>query len=210
MMETGPVRRIAACADSRCSHVRESMLLTLVLYVVRATQALAGDQSSDTDSVLKEGAEKSHGPASMFAAPFVSARPLADVEAFSATEFRPRKHSLVDVDTSMRGRWAIDAPMMRSGNLAQQMAEFKSESRVRLLTLWQMRGSSLSLQAGKHGAPSLQWSTPWVRRDSASRGLFDRLLTAPARSGGGNSRNNIPRPLGAGVPSKTLESPNVR
>ena len=211
MMETGPINgTIAACADSRCSHIRESMLLTLMLYgVVRATEALAGEQSSGTDSALREGAGKSHGPSSMFAAPFGSVKPLTDVEMFSATEFRPRKHSLVDVDPSMGGRSVIDAPMTRSGTLSQQMAEFRSEGRVRLLTLWQTRGSSLSLQAGKRGAPSLQWSTPWVHQGSASRGLFDHLLTPPPRSAGGNPRNNVPRPMGAGVPSKTLESPKV-
>jgi hypothetical protein len=199
MMETG--------------YIRESMLLTLVLYgVVRASQALAGDQPMSTDSAHAEGAGNSRNtprPASMFAAPFaapfVSARPLADAEAFSATEFRPRKHSLVDVDSSIGGRSVMDAPMQRGGSLSQEMAEFRTESRLRLLTLWQTRGSSLSLQAGKRGAPSLQWSTPWVHRDSASRGLFDRLLAAPARSGG-NFRGSVPHPAGGAPSAKPQES----
>jgi hypothetical protein len=194
MMETGPIKgTIAACADSRGNCIRESMLLSLVLYgVVRTGEALAGDQSPRTPA------------ASMFPAAFVSVRPLTDVEAFSATEFRPRKHSLVDFDPSLGGRSMMDAPMQRGGTLSQQMAEFRTESRLRLLTLWQTRGSSLSLQAGKRGAPSLQWSTPWMHRDSASRGLFDRLLTAPPRAGGPNSRNNVPHPTGAALPSKPV------
>jgi hypothetical protein len=194
MIETGPIKgTIAACAASRGYVFRESLLLCFVLYgVVRAGEALAGDQSPGTAA------------ASMFPAAFVSVRPLADVDMFSATEFRPRKHSLVDVDPSMGGRSVIDAPMQRGGTLSQQMAEFRTESRLRLLTLWQTRGSSLSLQAGKRGAPSLQWSTPWVHRGSASRGLFDRLLIAPARSGGPNTRSNVPHATAGALPSKAL------
>jgi hypothetical protein len=195
MMETGPIKgRIAACAASRGYLCRESLLLCLVLSgVVRASEALAGDQSPGTAA------------ASMFPAAFVSVRPLTDVEMFSATEFRPRKHSLVDVDPSIGGRSVMDAPMQRGGTLSQQMAEFRTESRLRLLTLWQTRGSSLSLQAGKRGAPSLQWSSPSVHRGSASRGLFDRLLIAPARSGGPNARSNVPRATAGAPQSKALD-----
>jgi hypothetical protein len=93
------------------------------------------------------------------------------------------------------------------------MADYKSQGRVRLLTLWQMRGSSLSLQAGRHGAPSLQWSTPWVHREGTSRGLFDRLLAMPARAAGNTLRSSVARPtsvaaqpklqdLGAGISTK--------
>ena len=206
MSEIAPLN-IAACSNTRCPYVRESMLLTLVLYgVVRATQALAGDQSGATDSALKQGAGNSRNTpptaSQMFSEPFVSTRPLTDVEAFSATEFRPRRRSLVDVDPSRGGRSVIDAPMLQSSSLWQQMAEYRSESRVRLLTLWQTRGNSLSLQAGKRGAPSLQWSSPSVHRDNLSRGLFDRLLPAPTLP---SQRGNVPRPAGATVQSKPAD-----
>jgi hypothetical protein len=179
-LKTAPVKgKIAAHADSRCHYGRVSALLAFALYsVVHATQALAGDHSSVTDSALKEGAgnfRNSRGSAAaIFAAPFVFAKPLKEVEAFSATDFRPRKRGL-DVDPSSGGRPVIDAPMLPSSSLSQQLGELRSANRVRLLTLWQTRGSSLSLQAGRHGAPSLQWTSPWVHREGPARGLFDRL-----------------------------------
>jgi hypothetical protein len=188
-------------------HIRESTLLTLVLYgVVSASQALAGDEPSSADSALRPDTENSRQSkliaASMLSPRFTAVKPLAE-EAFSAGEFRPRKHSILDADSPGNAAGVIDAPMLKDKSVWQQMAEFKSQDRVRLLTLWQMRGSSVSLQAGKRGAPSLQWSTPWTHRDGASRGLFDRLLAVPARGVGGMyPRNNAPRPTNAtGRPS---------
>src|SRR5580658_3164291 len=79
---------VAGGAAGHCNIIRENVVLTLVLCsVVRATQALAGDQPSHADSVP------------MFPAPFVSAKPLAD-DAFSATEFRPRKRAVVGLDSA--------------------------------------------------------------------------------------------------------------
>jgi hypothetical protein len=95
--------------------------------------------------------------------------------------------------------------MLRSTSVWQQMADFKSQDRVRLLTLWQTRGSSLSLQAGRRGAPSLQWSTPWVRREGKSQGLFDRLLAVPARAAANNLRSSTARPAGVPAQSKPLD-----
>lgn len=210
MSETGPVdATIAGSAQRRCNIIRENALLTLVLCgVVRATQALAGDQPPNTDSMPKHDSQDPRAAqaaaAPMFSAPFVSAKPLAD-DAFSATEFRPRKHSVAGFDSATSGASILDAPMLQSTSVWQQMAEYKSQDRVRLLTLWQTRDSSLSLQAGKHGAPSLQWSTPWVHRAGTTRGLFDRLLAVPARAAGSNLRSNVPRPTGTSAPSKPVE-----
>jgi hypothetical protein len=195
MSEIRPAQgTIAVHSDSHCPRIRHSMLLACALYsLVHAAEVLAGDQSPHAVA------------ASMFPAAFTSMKPLSDVEAFSATEFRPRKHSLVPVDPSRGGRSVLDAPMLQSNSLWQQMAEYRSQDRLRLLTLWQTRGSSLSLQAGKRGAPSLQWSIPWVQRESASRGLFDRLLTAPARSAASAARSNAPRPTTAALTAKPAE-----
>jgi hypothetical protein len=108
-------------------------------------------------------------------------RPLADPE-FSATEFRPRKSSMQAADPASRTGPALDAPMLQGTSVWQQMAQYRSQDRVRVLTLWQARGSTLSLQAGRHGAPTLQWSTPWVSREGAPQGLLDRLFASPSRS----------------------------
>ena len=211
MSEIGRVNAaIAASAARRCNIIRENVLLTLVLCsVVRATQALAGDQPSGADSAhgaanAANSRDARNVSASMFSAPFVSAKPLID-DGFSATEFRPRMHSVASSDSARSGASIIDAPMLRSTSVWQHMADYKSQDRVRLLTLWQTRGSSLSLQAGRRGAPSLQWSTPWVRREGTSQGLFDRLLVAPARVAGNALRSGVPRPTGIAALSKPLE-----
>lgn len=200
---------IAGSAERRCNIIRESALLTLVLCgVVRATQALAGDQPSNADSALKhephdQGAVQA-ATAPMLSVPFASVNPLAN-DAFSATEFRPRRHGVMALDSPRSGASIIDAPMLQNTSVWQHMADYKSQGRVRLLTLWQTRGSSLSLQAGKGGAPSLQWSTPWVRREGSSRGLFDRLLAVPARAAANNLRSSTARPTGISAPSKSLD-----
>jgi hypothetical protein len=192
-------------------HIRESTLLTLVLYgMVRASQALAGDETLSADSALRPDTENSRQPkltaASMLSPRFTSVKPIAE-EAFSASEFRPRKRSSLDADSPRSPAAVIDAPMLKNNSVWQHMAEFKSQDRVRLLTLWQMRGSSLSLQAGRRGAPSLQWSTPWMPRDGASRGLLDRLLAVPARGVGGiYRRSNAPRPASAMAPTRSFDS----
>jgi hypothetical protein len=211
MSQTGPVEAtIADGAQRRCNIIRENALLTLVLCgVVRATQALAGDQPPNADSMPKHDSQDPHAAqgaaTTMFSAPFFAAKPLA-ADAFSATEFRPRKHSVEDLESARSRASIIDAPMLQSTSVWQQMADYKSQDRVRLLTLWQTRGSSLSLQAGKRGAPSLQWSTPWVHRGGTTRGLFDRLLAVPARTAGSNLRSSVPHPTGAsGPPSKPVE-----
>jgi hypothetical protein len=208
MLEIGrrPNATIADSAVRRCNIIRENALLTLVLCsVVRAAQALAGDQASSADPAHGANAANSrdtrHVSASMFSAPFVSAKPLID-DGFSATEFRPRKHSVASSDSARSGASLIDAPMLRSTSVWQQLAHYKSQDRVRLLTLWQTRGSSLSLQAGRRGAPSLQWSTPWVHREGTSQGLFDRLLAVPARAAGNTLRSSISRPTGVAAQPK--------
>jgi hypothetical protein len=208
MLESGPVSgTISGHSKARRGHMRDSMLLTWVLYgVVRASQALAGEQPSNIDSTPGAGGKNfrdTQTGTSMFSAPFVSAKPLADIEAYSQTEFRPRKRSLDKLESARSEGSIIDTPMLKDTSVWQQLAEYKSQDRVRLLTLWQTKGSSLSLQAGKRGAPSLQWSTPWAHQ-GASHGLFDRLLTARPRMGGSNSRS-LPRPAITHAPAKSSE-----
>jgi hypothetical protein len=226
---------IAGGAERRCNIIRENALLTLMLCsVVRAAQALAGDQPSNTDiareydfqnqgavqaasnadSALKHDFQNHipvlPGTAPMFSIPFVSVKPPVN-DAFSATEFRPRRRNVMGLDPSRSDASIIDAPMLKSTSVWQHMSDFKSQDRVRLLTLWQTRGSSLSLQAGKRGAPSLQWSTPWVHREgTTSRGLFDRLLAVPVRAAGNNLRSSVARQTGAAAqPKPRVASPGV-
>jgi hypothetical protein len=198
--------------EARCNTTSRSMLLTLgVCVVIRASQALAGDQPLTTEHTFARQAEifphTEVATTSNFSAPFVSLKPLSEPQEFSATEFRPRKHNVLELESGSGRSPLLEAPMLKSNSVWQHMAEFRSQGRVRLLTLWQIRGSSLSLQAGRHGAPSLQWSTPWVHREGgASRGLFDRLLPVPQHAFSGNARGNMPRPtMSPPMQSRTLD-----
>ncbi len=204
----------AASCTQRQSHkpgLRESLLAMLVLYGLLPCDAFAGEQSRDAHAPRGADAGKSQArlPEHLFPAPFAPfayepARP--EQQTFSATEFRPRKHGLLDADPARSEVSVIDAPIRRDTSLARELAEFKTQDRLRLLTLWQNRASSLSLQAGRHGAPSLQWSTPWMHRDVSSRGLFDRLLTVSPRSFGASSPRGAARQAATVAPVRPLDS----
>jgi hypothetical protein len=155
--------------------------------------ALAKDQPVGADSALKPAAESS----ALFALP----APVDEPRAFSATEFRPRRHGLIGADSASHEPAIIDVPMLKDASLGRQLAEFKSQDRVRLLTLWRSSASSLTLQAGKHGMPSLQWSTPWMHRDAVQRGLFDRFFIFR----GGGARGNVPRQTSTSAPRNSAE-----
>ncbi|MDP9089429.1 MAG: hypothetical protein M3O26_11915 [Pseudomonadota bacterium] len=191
--------------------LRQSMLITLVVcIVVHASTALADDQPLTPDRKFIGEAQNlprtEVGSAASFAAPFASLMPLSEPQKFSATEFRPRKRNILQLESGSGRSSLLDAPMLKSNQFFQHMSDFKSQGRVRLLTLWQLRGSSLSLQAGKHGSPSLQWSTPWIHREGAARGLFDRLLPLPQHAFGGNARGSMPHlTISAPTQSRTLE-----
>jgi hypothetical protein len=190
----------------RGGNIRDGAVVTLLLYtLLRSSEVLAGDGSPSSDTAFK--LDNPASPAaisftSLTAVPRLSAEQFAPAKSFSATEFRPRARASVDSDPGMTaGLGGMDAPL-RGNSLSQQMREYRSEDRLRLLTLFEKRGSTLSLQAGKRGGPSLQWSSPWVSREGASHGLFDRWLSAPARASTA-PRTGTARPA---APTATLKS----
>jgi hypothetical protein len=204
--EYGPMEPIEAQWRSRSNGLCECLLVALALYSLAPRDALAGDQPQSTDARRSSDVQKpARAPiaAPSFPAPFAFSAPRAETQVFSPTEFRPRKPGLHAADAGSEAA-VIDAPMLRDTSIAGELSEAKTQDRVRLLTLWQNRASSLSLQAGKHGAPSLQWSTPWMHRDAVSRGLFDRLLAVSPRSLGSTVRSGAPRQAGA-TPAKSVE-----
>jgi hypothetical protein len=191
----------------RCGNIREGAVFTLLLYtLLRSGEVLAGDGSPNSDAALKldtMAAPPTISFTSLTTVPRLSAEQLLAVPSFSATEFRPRPRSSMESDPAKTAGIGMDAPL-HGDSISQQMREYRSQDRLRLLTLFEKSGSTLSLQAGKRGGPSLQWSSPWVSRAGASHGLFDRWLTAPARSG------NVPR-AGTVRPTAataTLKSPD--
>ena len=217
--------------QSRCGSFREHTLMAFaVLSCVCGVEVPAKEQTAGADGPLKPSSES----AALFALPSpldaprafsvtvapgdaprsfsATMAPIGEPRMFSATEFRPRRPGLIGDDAAKHETSIIDAPMLDT-SVARQWRESKSFDRVRLLTLWRNSASSVSLQAGKHGMPSLQWSTPWMHRDVASRGLFDRFLTVSPRAGGAGSRGNVPRQagtFGASKPADLSASLNIK
>jgi len=211
--EIAPVNGASACCAARCSGIREGMLLTVVLYaLVRASQALAGDHAANADARHSPDMPNSRQPlpsaslpsaslpsaslpsASLLSTPvFSTDRSFADSDGFSATEFRPRSHVPAAAEFSASENFASNTPMLQGTSVWQKMSEYKSQDRVRVLTLWETAGSTLSLQAGKRGAPSLQWSSRRMNRDGATRGLLDRLVSAALRNAANRDTGLSPR-----------------
>lgn len=184
---------------------RESMLMALAIYGV----------ARGNESFAAEAASKFEIPRSQLAAPLL-AHPLlapwfatvplpAEPAGFSQSEFRPRKRNFLELNGARSETRLTDMPQLQDNSVARQMAEFKSQDRLRLLTLWQSHASSLSIQTGKRGAPSLQWSTPLMHRDSSPRGLFDHLFSVSPQGAFGASRNAAPRQPYTVNPLKAVE-----
>jgi hypothetical protein len=98
-----------------------------------------------------------------------------------------------------------DTPMLRGTTVWQRMADYKSRDRVRLLTLWETSGSTISLQAGKKGDPSLQWNSRLMNRGGSTQGLLDRIFTM-SLSRAGNGLRNVTRPTTSSAASRQNES----
>ena len=183
------------------------MLVVLVLYSMVPGDASAADQPKSPAARGVADAQKAalaKISAPSFPAPFAFSAPRAVLSVFSPTEFRPRRQGMLESAAAGREASVMDAPLLGDTSIAHELSEAKTQDRLRLLTLWQSRASSLSLQAGKRGAPSLQWSTPWMHRGAASRGLFDRLLPVAPRSFGGAVRG-APGSRQTGAAAKPLD-----
>jgi hypothetical protein len=194
--------------QARSNGMRECLLMTLVLYSLGPGDASANESPQSPDARRHADSQtpaRAQIAVPTFPAPFAFVAPHAEAQAFSATEFRTRKRGLLETTAAADQAFVIDAPMLRDTSIARELSEAKTQNRVRLLTLWQARASSLSLQAGKRGAPSLQWSTPWMHRGAASRGLFDRWLSVSPRSFGSTLRGGAAHQAGAIAPAKTLD-----
>jgi hypothetical protein len=104
--------------------------------------------------------------------------PLVDLTA--PQEFRPRPRSLLDAEPA---RKAEDSLMSDSDIWQRLASEYRGQRRLRVLTIWDAGWSSLSLQAGRHGDPSLQWTGQLLGRSETHRGVLDRWI--PGFTGAG-------------------------
>ena len=197
---------------ARCNSIREKMLVGLVLFsLVRTGEALAGDQASIESGMPEPDFSKLRQPSpparALITAPdFFAAPTVADSQIFSTTDFRPRKPTVFNRDPAVSSFG--DAPMLRGTTVWQRMSEYKSHDRVRLLTLWESSESTVSVQAGRRGDPSLQWTSRSMNRGGSTRGLLDRLF-AVSLAGAGSRLRHADRPTGAAAPSPAATVPVV-
>jgi hypothetical protein len=182
-------------AAARCTGVHDRTLLGLVLItLVHTGEALAGDAASIGNTAVAarplvgDSGQSSASSAARLTAPGLLTIPRADdLHAFSATEFSPRRRTVFDHDPAV-GTFD-EAPMLRGTTVWQRLEEYRSHDGVRLLTLWESHGSTVSLLAGKRGDPSLQWSSRLTNHDGPKRGLLDHLFSL-SFAGAGNSLRN--------------------
>ena len=126
------------------------------------------------------------------------------VPVYSTTEFRPRKRTVFDRDPAVSA--FTDAPMIHYTTVWQQLSEYKSHDRVQVLTLWESSGSTVSLQAGKRGDPSLQWSSRLMNRDGSTRGLLDHLFSFSFSGAGNGSRSTAHAAIAPVAPKPVANS----
>lgn len=197
MSENCSYRNAAACGGAiRPSSVCDrASLMLVILILMRTSHALAGEQGSLAIGPVRPGFDSRPGtgseslpPNSPLTAP-LTAPPTASLfdlpkayqstdviagDLFSPSDFRPRGPSVLGGGSHVAPE---DAPMLHGSSVWQRLADYRSHGRVRLLTLWETGGSSVSLQAGRKGEPSLQWTSRSMNRGGATRGVFDQLFS---------------------------------
>jgi hypothetical protein len=201
----------ASAQPLRCHNVCDKWLVGLILLtLVRSGEALAGEQVSFSGEALQPDfdAARERTPLSESMVPIPAtyqAPELSETTAFSAQDFRPRGHSIMEKEP--RVDTFDDVPMTGSPTMWQRLSEYRSYGRVRLLTLWETGGNSVSLLAGKKGEPSLQWTSRLMNRGSATRGLLDRLFSTSLTGASQRLHFSSPKPNAEslGKPAKPVE-----
>jgi hypothetical protein len=165
-----------------------TMLAGLVLYTLAVSSEVSGAEPSSS----REGSPSASANASSLALlpPDETLSPH-ETKDYPATEFRPHGRSLLDDSSTAND--SAEIPGLRSTSVWQRMTDFRSRDRVRVLTLWKSGGGTISLQAGKGGSPSLQWTSSSLSRGEATRGVLDRLISASVAGVG----NSLRRPIRA-------------
>jgi hypothetical protein len=166
---------------ARCNTIHDRSLPGFLLIAVLCCgEALADEQASNPAAAPRStvaGLRQSPPAAAVtLVDPEIFTLPKdAGAPAFSSTDFRPRKRTVFDRDPVFGT--SANAAILEKTTVWQRMSEYRSQDRVRLLTLWETSGGAVSLQAGKHGDPSLQWNSRLMNHDGSTRGVFDRLLS---------------------------------
>ncbi len=109
------------------------------------------------------------------------------------------------LDTDLQVNVA-DGALIDDTTVWQRLAEYRTHGRVRVLTLWESGASTVSLQAGKKGDPSLQWTSRLMNHGGATRGLLDHFfpVIGTHESGGGRGFPHSTGPQPAAKPAAVL------
>jgi hypothetical protein len=215
MSKNCPDSDAKACRGAiRHGGVCDLLFLTLVFVIlVRTGNAVAGEQVSIAGGPIKPdyntrpaaGQESLASPASLFDLPHTyHAAEVGSGDASSPGDFRPRRPSLLQRESPDAAR--EDTPMPHDTSVWQRLAEYRAHGRVRLLTLWESGASSVSLQAGKKGEPSVQWTSRSMNRGGATRGVFDQLVSMAGASRGFHP---APHPSQAEAPPRPGKLPEL-
>jgi hypothetical protein len=174
-----------ACIAARCSSAREALIIAVLLYgLAQSGEALAADQSA---TVVRDIQPIVGGiPLSMAFAPTAAtaAAAAANDNEYSTTEFRQRKTGTLDSQPAPELEPSLQAQPLHAPSAWQRLADYRAQSRVQLLTIWQSARSTVSLQTGHHGGPSLQWSSRVMNRGGATRGLLDQFVSSSLNAAG--------------------------
>jgi hypothetical protein len=200
------------CSAARAPAVYDHVFVGLILWtLVHTTEALAGEPGPLAGSAARPDLNYSRQvtPASMLMlwvpAPY-RALDLPDADAVSTREFRPRRQPAQSVDSRTD---AVDQePIMNRTTVWQRLSDFRIRNRVRLVTLWETGGNSLSLQAGSKGGPTLQWTSRLMNRGRVSHGLIDELFSTSFDGAVGRGLHLAPR--AANATNATDAGPAVR
>jgi hypothetical protein len=189
---------------AHCNRVRTRILPGLLLCgLVQAGQAFAGEQAfvakAPFDPLIDYFHTSTAPAAAAMTAPGIFSAPALDgTQAFSTTDFRPRKRTVLDSDPAVN--LFSDAPLLRTTTVWQRMSDYKSHDRVQVLTLWESSGSTVSLQAGHRGDPSLQWTSRLMNHGGSTQGILDRLFSVSLAGATAGLRNAT---RSSGTPANT-------
>lgn len=191
-----------ACATARCSGAREALIVIVMLYgLTQGAEALADDPSRSAIQDL----EPMVGGRQLSSA-FLPSRSAGSEPQFSDSEFRVRKPSLVHEPPRADTESYKPTESFQMTSAWQRLADYRSQGRVQLLTLWESKHSSVSLQSGKHGGPSLQWTSRLMNRGGATRGVLDRFVASSLGAAGLGSKSVV-RSSNFSAPNKSINLP---
>jgi hypothetical protein len=181
MSDGEAIKASFACAAARCGGAREALAVAVILYgLTRSAEALAGDPINAVEIQPIVGGT----PLSLA---FVPSKSAVGEPQFSADEFRGRNPGVPEAP-AYSGSMNQTPTLPSTANAWQRLADYRSQGRVQLLTLWESTRSTVSLQAGNHGGPSLQWSRRLMGRSGATRGLLDRFVASSLSAAGLGSK----------------------